>query len=275
MKRFNQLVSEMAIRAAELGAARRLSGSSHDVSEYDYKNQRVIVKFPDSFLYQEIGDPNDETIHILSEYLTYHIYSLYSIPIPEYYDLVIRNDKIGLLTKFVPGYSASTDQLSASDFSLTFLINAFLANWDVGGGGTSKTNPNIIFDSATNKYTIIDPGGALGFRARGARKGAAFDATVGEIDTFRDGSITGLSSIFSAQETLQKSMKKFKQVPWAKIEKSLRNFSSKQISGEIMHKMENSTDAANIVKKWEYEIDTLIQILKKRHDYILKLDKYI
>ena len=66
-----------------------------------------------------------------------------------------------------------------------FAVDAWLANWDIVGTGYD----NLSFDKDGNPVRI-DSGGALLYRARGARKGDAFGNEVKELDTFRDTSNT-------------------------------------------------------------------------------------
>ena len=62
-----------------------------------------------------------------------------------------------------------------------FVVDAWLANWDVAGTGFD----NIVSD-ANDEPVRVDPGGALLFRAQGAPKGNAFNDKVTELDTLVD-----------------------------------------------------------------------------------------
>lgn len=62
-----------------------------------------------------------------------------------------------------------------------FAVDAWLANWDVVG----LVYDNIVTAPDSGDPVRIDPGGALIFRAQGAKKGSAFGDTVGELETLR------------------------------------------------------------------------------------------
>lgn len=65
-----------------------------------------------------------------------------------------------------------------------FVIDAWLANWDVAGLGYD----NIITDENGNPVRI-DVGGSILYRAQGGEKGSSFGDTVPELDTLRDSSV--------------------------------------------------------------------------------------
>jgi hypothetical protein len=62
-----------------------------------------------------------------------------------------------------------------------FGAHALLANWDAIGLGFDNT---VI--GPQGQAIMVDPGGALAYRAMGKPKGTAFGPTVGEVDTLRD-----------------------------------------------------------------------------------------
>jgi hypothetical protein len=66
-----------------------------------------------------------------------------------------------------------------------FVVNAFLANWDVFG----LDFDNVRVDPTQKKLVYIDAGGALKYRAQGKLKGLQFGAAVNEIKSLRDSSI--------------------------------------------------------------------------------------
>jgi hypothetical protein len=87
-----------------------------------------------------------------------------------------------------------------------FAVDAWLANWDVVG----LVYDNLIFDAEGNDLRV-DPGGALLYRAQGARKGDAFGDVVGELETFQEGgkttsriygNMTQLDRVMSARKLL-------------------------------------------------------------------------
>lgn len=87
-----------------------------------------------------------------------------------------------------------------------FAVDAWLANWDVVG----LEYDNLLFDADGNDLRV-DPGGALLYRAQGARKGDAFGDVVGELETFQEGgkttsriygNMTQLDRVMSARKLL-------------------------------------------------------------------------
>jgi len=77
-----------------------------------------------------------------------------------------------------------------------FVIDAWLANWDVIG----LAEDNIVIDSEGTPFRI-DVGGALLFRALGGEKGNAFSYKVSELDTLRDPARNQRSSRFFGDMT--------------------------------------------------------------------------
>lgn len=84
-----------------------------------------------------------------------------------------------------------------------FVVDAWLANWDVIGDGLD----NVILGDEWDIPSRIDAGGALGFRARGGAKGAMFGPEVGELRTMRgDGPIRTTSTDVFADTTLDQAL---------------------------------------------------------------------
>jgi len=69
---------------------------------------------------------------------------------------------------------------SAAGTREAFLVDAWLANWDVVGLGYD----NLLIKGG--RAVRVDTGGALRYRAQGGSKGAAWGDTVSEIDSLRD-----------------------------------------------------------------------------------------
>ena len=67
---------------------------------------------------------------------------------------------------------------------LNFVLDAWLANWDVIG--LTEDNIGISVQGGVPLVTRLDNGGALLYRAQGAPKGNAFGNKVTELDTMRD-----------------------------------------------------------------------------------------
>ncbi len=75
-----------------------------------------------------------------------------------------------------------TRQKAIEEVSKNFVVDAWLANWDVAG----LEHDNIGVTSS-GKVLRLDNGGALAFRAMGSPKGKAFGNSVGELDSMRHG----------------------------------------------------------------------------------------
>jgi hypothetical protein len=76
-----------------------------------------------------------------------------------------------------PATSLTPDQTKRAGDG--FVIDAWLANWDIGVAGQLKTD-------TMGRVVRVDGGGGGLFRARGELKGAAFGASVDELTTMRD-----------------------------------------------------------------------------------------
>lgn len=90
-------------------------------------------------------------------------------------------------TELVPGANANlkaqldTNPAFKKKLQQGFVVDAWLANWDVAGLGFD----NVVTGADGNPHRI-DVGGALLFRAMGTPKGAAFGSDVTELETLRD-----------------------------------------------------------------------------------------
>jgi hypothetical protein len=126
-----------------------------------------------------------------------------------------------------------------------FAVDAWLANWDVGG----LVYDNVMTDGE-GKPVRVDPGGALLFRAQGAPKGSAFGDEVNELDTFVDPSMNAVSAdIFGDMSDEDKK---------ASAERLL------DISHEDIDKMVDATFSNTVVG------DDLKALLKARRQFILE-----
>lgn len=261
---------EMAISFKDLRKSidSSIPRSSHEIGVYDMsdKDVKVVVKFPNDFLYDKTMNPRDKELHVLVELLSYQIYKIFGVQTPEIVDFVLHdNGSIGLASSFVKGNQHATfEQLIGSDFAYTFLVHAFLANWDVGGGW--DVYPNILFNPVTEKWTVIDPGGSLTFRARGARKGPGFSGQVGELETMQDDNMSGMAAIFRGQKILKRSFQMFRSVSWAEIQTKLDSFFEKTVQ-------ELQPTHSEIAREWEQEYKSIMKILRKRYNYIIQQER--
>jgi hypothetical protein len=119
---------------------------------------------------------------LAGQHLATQLYRLFGISAPVTH-LVSIQGKPYLMSKELPGHDAGTERsLARTDAAKGFIIDTWLANWDVLGNGYID---NILADG--KKAHRIDAGGALVWRGQGERK-PSFKAKVREIYTMRDGS---------------------------------------------------------------------------------------
>jgi 8-oxo-dGTP pyrophosphatase MutT (NUDIX family) len=140
----------------------------------DSTGKQIYVKEPKTDLH---GD---------NEVLASALYELAGVPAVK-----VRNGELADGTKvtfseMVPNSNADfADKVNDPEYRKKvqdgFVVDAWLANWDVAGTGFD----NIVSD-ANNEPVRVDPGGALLFRAQGAPKGNAFNDKVTELDTLVD-----------------------------------------------------------------------------------------
>ena len=116
-----------------------------------------------------------------NELLASKMYAHLGIPVPQL-DVRRMHGKIALFSRKLEGVQRMSyhDMAASDDVLQGFIMDAFLANWDVTGGMAD----NIVQGPQGTSYRI-DLGGALIFRARGRMK-RNFNAKVIEIDTMRD-----------------------------------------------------------------------------------------
>jgi hypothetical protein len=146
---------------------------------YKIDNSEYYIKFP--------NDEDSAKIEVLAA----KIYQLLHIKTPEIF-LIEHENKLGIASKMIDvlecdSFTDYLEELSNSDeIKSNFVIDAWLANWDVAGFDFGSRN--ILLDKEHNPIRI-DQGGALSRRAQGARKGSAFGNDVIEVDTFRNPNI--------------------------------------------------------------------------------------
>ena len=98
-----------------------------------------------------------------------------------------------------------------------FVTDAWLANWD--SVGLSMDN---ILVSKGGRVSRVDNGGALFFRAQGAKKGSKFGYSVQELDTLRDASLNPTAAKVFGQLTDQNILDQI-DIVTDNIEKKLAN----------------------------------------------------
>lgn len=121
--------------------------------------------------------------HARNEALAAHLYKLTGAKVPDVKLIRDANGKLGVASKIIEGLKENAQLLmsgKASGVMEGFAADAWLANWDVMG----LTYDNMLVKGGKYAYRV-DTGGALLFRAQGARKGAAFGNVVEEWTSFR------------------------------------------------------------------------------------------
>ena len=230
--------------------------SSHPIYTGRHNERDYFVKFPSN------------EIQTLSEFLAYKIYSLYDVKIPDSFSLVFDDDdgSIGISTESFSGgiYKGrrASDNLR-SKFNVNvgsmFYIDAFLANWD------AAKNVLVNFDKFNKEgeldYRMIDPGGALNFRARGERKDSMFTDDVAELDTLLDRRKTrgtGASFVYSGRDD-QLARHKFKSVDWQTIAGMIDQTCEKVVADLNLH------GRKDLVQEFESECDLVKRKLAARY----------
>ena len=140
--------------------------------------------------------------HTRNEVTANMLYEAAGIEVPE---VRVGSDGATLASRIIPGDEDRVDLLDAinDDQQLEaiqdgFMVDAWLANWDVLGTAAD----NLV--TVDGKPVRLDAGGALKYRARGGDKGDAFGDTVGEVDTLRDPSLNPIGArVFGAMSDEQ------------------------------------------------------------------------
>jgi len=127
-----------------------------------------------------------------NEVLAAKFYEAAGIEVPEL-RIVMLNGKPSVASRIVDGLEKGSpaDLAKASGTYDGFMLDAWLANWDVIGLGYD----NLLLKAG--RAIRVDTGGALRYRAQGGLKGDAFGPRVSEIDTLRNpGDNSQAASVF-------------------------------------------------------------------------------
>jgi hypothetical protein len=229
--------------------------SSHSLRTCKLKDKKFYLKFSG----WEAGLPQNpnENLQIGVEYLAYQIYKLYGIKVPTDIHLVSdpENKKIGLATEETTKVGRFNTQKIGQSLSSGVFVDVFLANWDM------SNTENLI--PSGEDVTRIDPGGALTFRARGAKKGKAFNTDATELKTMLDpygdaGKIYSYSDMAKAAATFMK-------VDWSSVASTITNAGKEVYQEMIDAGVTPETQAA-----WDKEVKEILHIMKGRHKVVLE-----
>lgn len=130
--------------------------------------------------------------HVANEVLANRLYELAGVPVAE---VITDASQTTIASKLVPfvdekkDLGAGLSDVEAMDrLKEDFVVDAWLANWDVVGLGLENVQ---IVDGVPYR---IDAGGAISYRAQGSPKGKAFGTVVGELESLLDPSVNSKSA---------------------------------------------------------------------------------
>lgn len=126
--------------------------------------------------------PSDSNA-VSNEYLAAKFYQMLGVSVSSL-TLIEKDGKKGIASKWVEGLKqgSASELSSAKGVHEAFVIDAWLANWDVVG----MSNDNLKLNASG--AVRVDVGGALDYRAMGKKKGKAFGNDVPELETMLDSS---------------------------------------------------------------------------------------
>jgi len=180
--------------------------------------------------------------------------TIVSYPTPTKYKWEEPQERIGIASKFMPINYLPTKE-EASIVREGFGMDCWLANWDALKRG------NVVMSGGN--AARLDVGGALCYRARGGRKGAAFGENVGELTSFFDN--LSLSKPFIKDMTrkeLIESLGRVSKIPDSKIIETVDNAAAyKQVPANMFIPAHTKVTG---VQNPEY----LKEILIERKNYI-------
>ncbi len=152
-----------------------------------HTREEFYIKYPDS---EDMAR---------NEVLAAKLYEAAGVDVPEL-TLIKTREGVGVASRIVDKVTKTTAaKLSkAAGAHEGFVVDAWLANWDVTGMGLD----NLLLKG--KKAIRIDVGGALRYRAQGGAKGAAFGDIVDELDSLRSEATNSYSASVFGKITEQK-----------------------------------------------------------------------
>lgn len=136
---------------SSLKVIKSLGGSTGAQLVEDAKGNQYVMK----------KGTNTSSDHVRTEYLTNQLYDLLGLRVPDF-ELYEDNGEAVMLSKYIPMTKVPSAK-NYDDMAKGFVVDAFLANWDV------YQNDNCLVDSA-GRIVRVDNGGALNYRAQGSKK---------------------------------------------------------------------------------------------------------
>jgi hypothetical protein len=160
-------------------------GGSSDVRAGVFDGKVFVVKKARESVSEDIGKNEINTEQLVDEYIADRIYEAMGFYVPE---SKVYGSGLHKVSKFIPGKDLNTFSSDGVAFGKIkgelqegFVLDCLLANWDVIG---TAGGDNIRLGDDGKVYRL-DNGGALRFRAKGARKGDSFGEEVGELETMK------------------------------------------------------------------------------------------
>lgn len=250
------------MKTADLRHVCNVAGSSHVLKTCKIGQDKFFLKFSEEDLFDNDTDPN---LQVLVEFLAYRLYGLFpGVKIPGAIHLVADpdNKKVGLATQAVSGKHAGTmsSEKLGKLMSAGVFVDIFLANWDALG----VNNSNVIV--ASTGAHRIDPGGAMTFRAQGARKGKQFNSQASELETMMDPGFGGAGTVLQYSDA-KEAAKAFLSVSWAQV--------ANRIKETYDQGKQTVVEAGLDPKGWLKEIIHITKVLKERHSVVSNHCKFV
>ena len=155
--------------------------------------------------------------HVRNELLAMDLYRLAGVAVPETFATTL-DGKVSVASRYIEGLTGSG--ANPKDLAGTkegFVADAWLANWDAVGVGSTKYDNILGLDGQAYR---MDAGGALLYRGAGGPKGDKFGEEVTELEGLRDKQLNPVSETVFGGMTLQElaaSATQVTTIPDAKI----------------------------------------------------------
>ena len=138
--------------------------------------------------------------HVNNELTAFDLYQAVGLNVPET-DMTVHDGKYCVTSKIIDGLSESgTNPKDLKGTQEGFVADAWLANWDSVGVGTTKYD-NIL--GLNGEAYRIDAGGALSYHGTGGPKGDKFGNEVTELDGMRDPKVNPVAATVYGDMTLE------------------------------------------------------------------------
>ena len=137
--------------------------------------------------------------HVNTELLAFDLYQAIGLNVPET-DITVHDGKYCVTSKIIDGLSeGGTNPKDLKGTQEGFVADAWLANWDSVGVGTTKYDNILGLDGEAYR---IDAGGALSYHGTGGEKGDKFGNEVTELDGMRDPKVNPVAATVYGDMTL-------------------------------------------------------------------------